>query len=183
MKCTCKCKITILKETQESETMQFPEFQVTGPSEQHCCLRPVLQHRFARLGKAKPSGFPSEEPPSQLSAQETEEPPLPTSWPSPPAARPGLTSLPQAWDPRPQSKNRRHPMPKSHFTWLFRGTEAAQPRSVPAGRRLDPGYPCSEGDQSHTWEGSLHRLPNESESHLRPTTSCSAVVAVVTAED
>lgn len=77
MKCTCKCKITILKETRASKSMQFPEFQVTGPREQHCCLRPVLQHRFARLGKAraKLSGLPSEEPPSQLSAQETVEPP------------------------------------------------------------------------------------------------------------
>lgn len=167
MKCTCKCKITISKETQAFKSMQFPELQVTGPSEQHHCLR-FWQHRFARPpDREKPGpnclGFPVRSRPPNCLPRKRRGPFSPPA--SPAYQQSGLGERTDAV-----------PMPESPFTWLSWGTEAAQPSSVPAGRWLGPGYPCSEGVQSHTWEGSLHRLPNESESHLGPTTSCSAVV-------
>lgn len=72
---------------------------------------------------------------------------LPASQPSPPAARPGLLSFPRAWIPRPvllapgaqvREQAPSGAVPESHFTWLFRGTEAAEPSSLPAWRRLGP---------------------------------------------
>lgn len=46
-------------------------------------------------------GFPVRSHPPNCLPRKRRGPLLPTSQPSPPAVRPGLTSFPQAWDPRP----------------------------------------------------------------------------------
>lgn len=68
----------------------------------------------------------------------------------------------------------RWPLPTPPFTWLSSrapGRLGQGPRRCGGG----PGLACPSwaSIQAHTCEGPFHRLPNESESHLEPTTSCS----------
>lgn len=163
--------------------MQFPEFQVIAPSDQHHCLNPHSTVFYARLGKAraKLSGFPTGEPPHQLPLpRRLRSPHLPTSLPSPPKVRPGLTSLPPAWGPRPvllspqaQAEEQEPSTTGSHFTLLFRNTEAAKPSSVPAGRWPALNALARKASSLTHGKALSIRLPNECESHLGPTTSCS----------
>lgn len=136
MRCTCECKITILKETRAFKSMQFPEFQVTGPSEEHHRLRPGSTG-LPDWEKPGPNclGFPVR---SRLQAvcPRLRSPDSPPACPghqqpglgSPPSHRPGTQGCLSCCPLGPEPKNRRQASPCPNHT-LPGVSEALKPPS------------------------------------------------------
>lgn len=118
----------------------------------------------------------------------TQEPSRPAVCPGGPQSLPHAQCRPRPPSPRPGPPGggrcpavplgpgceHRWPLPTPPFTWLSSrapGRLGQGPRRCGGG----PGLACPSwaSIQAHTCEGPFHRLPNESESHLEPTTSCS----------